>query len=85
MAIDCNDIANIVSLWLISWDDDLAKRLADLSEKKKSSFAKIKNTTWAEWEIDELTWLSANELELKAASADIEWELLFKLRFLIEV
>lgn len=69
--INCEELSNIISLGIVSWDEDLANEISRLSAKKREALVsawKIKEEEW----IDALTWLSAHELELKANSADIE-------------
>ena len=66
--IDCNKLANIIATWIIWWDDDLAKELAELSRLRNSMLERSRRT--GEW-VDALTWMDAHKLELKAESADI--------------
>ena len=68
---DCEELSNIISLGIISWDEDLANEIARLSAKKKDSLVRAWKLREEEW-VDALTWLSAHDLELKASSADIE-------------
>ena len=77
---DCDELSNIISLWILSWDDDLAKTIADLSAKKKDALMRA----WKlkEWEVDDLTWRSAHELELRANSADIEMRAIVQAKIL---
>ena len=66
--IDCNKLANIIATWIIWWDDDLAKQLAELSRLRNSMLERSRNAK--EW-VDALTWMEVHKLELKAESADI--------------
>lgn len=66
--IDCNKLANIIATWIIWWDDDLAKELAELSRLRNGMLERSRRT--GEW-VDALTWMDAHKLELKAESADI--------------
>ena len=77
---DCDELSNIISLGIISWDDDLAKVIAGLSTKKKDALMRA----WKlkEWEVDDLTWRSAHELELRANSADIEMRAIVQAKIL---
>lgn len=77
---DCDELSNIISLWILSWDEDLAKTIADLSAKKKDALMRA----WKlkEWEVDDLTWRSAHELELRANSADIEMRAIVQAKIL---
>ena len=68
---DCDDLSNIIAIWIISWDDELAKEIANLSSKKKDALVRAGKLK-SEDSVEELTWWSAHELELKANSADIE-------------
>lgn len=72
MAIkDCNTISNIVAAGIIAWDDELSQEIARLSKLKKESLAHSRNLR-TEAEVDLITGQNAHNLELKAASADVE-------------
>lgn len=80
---NCDELSNIISLGIITWDNDLANEIARLSSIKKDMLMRSKKITWEEW-VDELTWLSINELELKASSADIELRAIVQAKILTE-
>ena len=68
--LDCNKIANMIATWLIAWDDDLAKAIADISLEKRIALSRAK---WlAEDAVDEVTGATWHTLQLKAQSADIK-------------
>jgi len=68
---DCDDLSNIIAIWILSWDDDLAKEIVRLSTQKRDSLVRAGKLKWED-AVEEATWRSAHELELKANSADIE-------------
>ena len=68
---DCDDLSNIIAIWILSWDDDLAKEIVRLSTQKRDSLVRAGKLK-SEDAVEEATWRSAHELELKANSADIE-------------
>ena len=68
---DCDELSNIISLGVISWDDDLAQEIARLSEQKKDAAIRAWKLR-AEDAVDDITWWTAHELDLRASSADIE-------------
>ena len=78
----CSKLANIIAVWIVSWDDELAQEIARLSSKKQDALVRSRGLqdklaeAKAEWktakDLDELSWWTAHELELKAASADME-------------
>lgn len=68
--LDCDKIANMLATWLIAWDDELAKAIAEISLEKRVSLARAK---WlAEDAVDWLTGATGHTLQLKAQSADIK-------------
>ena len=68
--LDCNKIANMIATWLIAWDDELAKAIADISLEKRIALSRAK---WlAEDAVDEVTGATWHTLQLKAQSADIK-------------
>lgn len=78
---DCDELSNIISLGIISWDDELAEAIASLSARKRDALTRA----WKlkDWEdIDSLTWFTAHELELKANSADIEMRAIVQAKIL---
>lgn len=69
---DCNELSNIIAIWVAAGDDDLAQEISRLSLRKRDALARSWNLKEGEDAADTLTWWTAHELELKAASADIE-------------
>ena len=69
---DCNELSNIIAIWVAAGDDDLAQEISRLSLRKRDALARSWNLKEGEDAADTLTWRTAHELELKAASADIE-------------
>ena len=78
----CSKLANIIAVKVVAWDDELAQEIARLSNKKQDALVRSRGLkdklaeAKANWktakDIDELSWWTAHELELKAASADME-------------
>ena len=69
---DCDTISNILAIAITSWDDDLARTIAVLSKEKNSALQKSRALKQA-WEtVDSITGQTAQELELRASSADIK-------------
>ena len=68
---NCNEISNIIAIAITSWDEELSKEIANLSIKKNEAL-KQSRTLREEDDVDAITGWTAHELELKAASADIE-------------
>lgn len=69
---DCDTISNILAIAITSWDDDLARTIAVLSKEKNSALQKSRALKQA-WEtVDAITEQTAQELELRASSADIK-------------
>lgn len=78
---NCEELSNIISLGIVSWDEDLANEIARLSTKKRDALARAWKL-WKDEDIDALTWRSAHELELKANSADIEMRAIVQAKIL---
>lgn len=78
---DCEELSNIISLGIISWDEDLANAISELSRKKKDALMRAWKLSKDE-STDALTWLTAHELELKANSADIEMRAIVQAKIL---
>lgn len=77
---DCDELSNIISLGIISWDEELAEEIARLSAIKKDALMRSWNAgkSWA----DDVTWRSAHELELRANSANIEMRAIVQAKIL---
>ena len=67
---DCDKISNIIAVAIASGDDDIAREIASLSIIKNDALQRSR-ALWKE-EVDAVTWLNANELELRASSSDIK-------------
>lgn len=68
---DCDAISNIIATSIIAWDDELSKEIARLSLEKRNALSRARNLK-SEEDIDLVSGKAAHELELKAASADIQ-------------
>lgn len=68
---NCDELSNIIAVAITSWDEDLAQSIAQLSIKKNDAL-KRSRALREEDDVDAITGWTAHELELKAASADIE-------------
>lgn len=67
---DCDKVSNIIAVAIAAGDDDIAQIIGSLSAIKNDALVRSRNVG-EEW-VDAVTWLTAHELELRAASADIK-------------
>ncbi len=72
MAINCDEIANIVALKILTWNDDIAKELADLSLSKREYRQIINQFEWVKNLDKEIEWLSTHHLKLLESSTEIK-------------
>lgn len=68
---DCDTVSNIIATGIIAWDDELSREIARLSLEKRNALSNARNLR-DDAELDIVSWKPAHDLEIKAASIDIQ-------------